>query len=188
MRIIAGLGNPGKKYENTRHNLGFRVIDELSKKLGIEIDRNKFSANYGEGRVNGEKVVLLKPATFMNESGRAIREAADFYKVLPEDILVIYDDFDIDTGAVRIRKSGSAGTHNGMRSVLGQMGTSDIPRIRVGTGSSDMEGKDVIGFVLGGFSDEEKDKVDEAVKKAAEAAAFSLDNDMDLVMNRFNCK
>ena len=136
MYVIVGLGNPGKKYENTRHNMGFLAVDVLAEKYDIKVNKIKFKSLVGEGRIAGEKVVLAKPQTYMNLSGEAVREIVDFYKIEPQQLIVIYDDIDIDTGAIRIRKKGSAGTHNGMRNILYQIRTEDFPRIRVGIGLS----------------------------------------------------
>lgn len=135
MYIIAGLGNPGKKYENTRHNMGFTAIDLLAEKFGIKVNKLRFKALTGEGRIAGQKVLLIKPQTYMNLSGESVRMALDYYKEPPENLIVIYDDIDIPTGSIRIRKKGSAGTHNGMRNILYQIQSEDFPRIRVGIGS-----------------------------------------------------
>lgn len=186
MYIIAGLGNPGKKYEKTRHNLGFMAIDRLADDIGTSVEKTKFDALTGEAVLNGEKVLLLKPQTFMNESGKSLRKAMDFYKVEPDHLMVIYDDFDIEEGDVRIRPFGSAGTHNGMRSIISELGTSRFPRIRIGTGSGNMEDKDLIGFVLSGFGGESGKKIDEALSTASEAARLFVEKGIDLAMNRCN--
>ena len=135
MYVIAGLGNPGKKYENTRHNMGFITIDQLAEKHNIKVDKLKFKALVGEGRIAGQKVMLVKPQTYMNLSGESIREVMNFYKLEPENLIVIYDDIDIEAGTLRIRKFGSAGTHNGMKSVVYQLQSDRFPRIRLGIGS-----------------------------------------------------
>ena len=132
MYIIVGLGNPGKQYENTRHNVGFNVIDILSEEYGISVTKMKHKALIGEGRVGTEKVVLVKPVTYMNLSGESLAEIYNFYKVETSNIVVIYDDIDLDVGKIRIRKKGSGGTHNGMRSIVKCLGTTDFPRVRVG--------------------------------------------------------
>ena len=167
MYVIAGLGNPGKKYENTRHNLGFITLDRLAEKTGIKIEKSKFKSLVGDGMISGEKVILVKPQTFMNNSGEALREVVEYYKVEPEKIIVIYDDVDIPTGAVRIRRSGSSGTHNGMRSIIYQLGFDDFPRIRIGIGkNSDIE---LMDYVLGGFDKEEVEPLEQACDKAVDA-------------------
>ena len=149
MYIIAGLGNPGKKYENTRHNIGFITLDYLAERHDIQINKIKHKALVGEGRISGQKVLLVKPQTYMNLSGESLREVMDYYKVDIEDLIVIYDDIDLPAGTVRIRKKGSAGTHNGMRSIVQHLGQ-DFPRIRMGIGN-ERKG-DLADFVLGGFS------------------------------------
>jgi PTH1 family peptidyl-tRNA hydrolase len=163
-------------------------LDELADDLGVEFSKTKFGGKVAEAKIAGEKVVLLKPETFMNESGRSLREAADFYKVSPEDLLVIYDDFDIPVGTVRIRPFGSAGTHNGMRSVISCLGTQKFPRIRLGTGSGDLRKEEIIGFVLAGFDKEDLEKVEEAVKTAKDAAKCYVEKGIDMAMNRYNTK
>ena len=134
MYIIAGLGNPTREYEKTRHNVGFDTIDVLADKLNTSVDEKKFKGLYGRGIIAGEKVILLKPQTFMNLSGESVREAADFYKVDPEHIIVIYDDISLDVGQLRIRKKGSAGGHNGIKNIIAHLGTQEFPRIKVGVG------------------------------------------------------
>ena len=138
MKLIVGLGNPGPEYDRTRHNMGFKVIDKLSAKYSIEVNHSKFKGMYGTGLINGEKIILFKPYTYMNLSGEAVEQIAAFYKVDLEDLIVIYDDIDIAPGLIRIRKSGSAGSHNGMKSVTQMMGSTAFPRVRVGTGKPDI--------------------------------------------------
>jgi len=188
MKIIAGLGNPGKKYENTRHNLGFKTLDLLADDIGVEFSKEKFHSILAETRVGGEKVILMKPTTYMNESGTALREAADFYKVAPEDVVVCYDDFDIPVGTLRIRPFGSAGTHNGMRSVVKMLGTQKFPRVRIGTGSGDIKDKNIVDFVLQSFTPEEQEKADRAVEQAKDALKCFLTDGIDRAMNRYNTK
>jgi PTH1 family peptidyl-tRNA hydrolase len=184
MYIIVGLGNPGRDYQTTRHNIGFLAVDRLAEKLGIGINKNKFKALVGSGIVSGQKVMLVKPQTYMNNSGQALREILSFYKIKPENMLVIYDDIDIPLGAMRIRKKGSSGTHNGMKSIIYQLQTDDFPRIRIGTGRDD--NMDLVDFVLGSFSDEEKDEVDRILDQAVEAALCWMEKGIDLAMNRYN--
>lgn len=186
MYVIAGLGNPGKKYENTRHNMGFITVDQLAEKHDIKVDKLKFKALVGEGRIAGQKVLLVKPQTYMNLSGESIREVMHFYKLEPENLIVIYDDIDIELGALRIRKFGSAGTHNGMKSVVYQLQSDRFPRIRIGIGSQ--KKGDLVDFVIGGFSKEEVPVLEETVTKAVGAIECMLESDVDIAMNRFNTK
>ena len=186
MYIIAGLGNPGKKYENTRHNMGFIAVDLLAEEFGIKVDKLKFKSLVGEGRIAGQRVLLMKPQTYMNLSGEAIREAVNFYKIEPEELIVIYDDIDIPTGTFRIRKKGSAGTHNGMRSVVYQIQSDQFPRIRVGIGSE--KKVDLIHYVTGGVSKSEKELLEDALVKAAKSAACIVEKGIDKAMNEFNVR
>lgn len=186
MYVIAGLGNPGKKYENTRHNMGFITVDQLAEKHDIKVDKLKFKALVGEGRIAGQKVLLVKPQTYMNLSGESIREVMHFYKLEPENLIVIYDDIDIELGALRIRKFGSAGTHNGMKSVVYQLQSDRFPRIRIGIGNQ--KKGDLVDFVIGGFSKEEVPVLEETVTKAVGAIECILESDVDIAMNRFNTK
>jgi len=186
MYIIAGLGNPGKKYENTRHNMGFMAIDLLADEYGISVDKLKFKALVGEGRIAGQRVLLMKPQTYMNLSGEAIREAVNFYKIDPEELIVIYDDIDIPTGTFRIRKKGSAGTHNGMRSVVQHLSSDQFPRIRVGIGSE--KPVDLINYVTGGVSKTERELMHGALVKSAKSAAAIIEKGIDKAMNEYNVK
>lgn len=157
MYIIAGLGNPTREYEKTRHNVGFDTIDVLADKLNTSVDEKKFKGLYGRGIIAGEKVILLKPQTFMNLSGESVREAADFYKVDPEHIIVIYDDISLDVGQLRIRKKGSAGGHNGIKNIIAHLGTQEFPRIKVGVGDKPPR-MDLADYVLSRFSKEDREK------------------------------
>ena len=186
MYVIAGLGNPGKKYENTRHNMGFITVDQLAIKHDIKVDKLKFKALVGEGRIADQKVLLVKPQTYMNLSGESIRQVMLFYKLDPEKLIVIYDDIDIELGALRIRKFGSAGTHNGMKSVVYQLQSDRFPRIRIGIGSQ--KKGDLVDFVIGGFSKEEVPVLEETVTKAVSAIECILEEDVDIAMNRYNTK
>ena len=186
MYIIAGLGNPGRKYENTRHNMGFIAIDLLAEALDIKVDKLKFKSLVGEGRIAGQRVLLMKPQTYMNLSGEAIREAVQFYKIQPENLIVIYDDIDIPAGTFRIRKKGSAGTHNGMRSVVYQMQSDQFPRIRVGIGTQKQV--DLIHYVTSGVSGEEKKLLEDALEKIAKAAAAIVEKGIDKAMNEYNVR
>ena len=184
--IIAGLGNPGRKYENTRHNLGFITIDKIAEDNSISVKKIKFKSLVGEGVIGSDKVILMKPQTFMNNSGEALREIVNFYKVPPENLIVIYDDFDIPIGSIRVRKFGSAGTHNGMRSVIRLLGFDNFPRIRIGIDSTIKN--DLIDFVTGGFRKEEVPLLEEAVTNGAAAAETIVTKGIDLAMNRYNTK
>ena len=186
MYVIAGLGNPGKKYANTRHNMGFITIDQLAEKHDIKVDKVKFKALVGEGRIAGQKVLLVKPQTYMNLSGESIQEVMHFYKLEPEELIVIYDDLDLDAGALRLRKFGSAGTHNGMRSVVQHLGSDRFPRIRLGIGNQGK--KDIIDFVIGGFSKDEVPVLEEAVTNAVLAIECMLGEGIDRAMSQFNTK
>ena len=186
MYIICGLGNPGPLYQNTRHNMGFVTMDLISEKLGIPINKLKYKALIGEGSVGTEKVLLVKPQTFMNLSGESLRQIVDFYKPEHSKILLIYDDIDLEPGTVRIRAKGSSGTHNGMRSVIYQLQFDDFPRIRIGIGKNGQIPLDK--YVIGKFTEEERPLLAEAVKTAAEAACSFLSEPIDRVMNNYNTK
>lgn len=185
MYVIAGLGNPGKKYENTRHNIGFITLDFLAERHDIKINKIKHKALVGEGRISGQKVLLVKPQTYMNLSGESLREVMDYYKVDMEDMIVIYDDIDLPAGSVRIRKKGSAGTHNGMRSIVQHLGT-DFPRIRMGIGN-DAKGN-LVDFVLGGFSKEDREVLEPAVERAALSVECYVEEGIEKAMNKYNIK
>ena len=183
--VIAGLGNPGKEYENTRHNMGFRTIDVLSSDEGIDVSRNKFHALIGRGRIAGKKAVLVKPQTYMNRSGQAVREAAMYFDVPPQNLIVIYDDIDLPTGSIRIRKAGGPGTHNGMKSVVEQLGTRDFVRIRIGVGGA-KDGEDLVDRVIGKVPKAEQKILDEAASEAAEAVKDIIGIGVDNAMNKHN--
>lgn len=186
MYIIVGLGNPGKQYENTRHNMGFLAVDLLAEKYNIEVNKVKFKALVGEGRIAGQKVLLVKPQTYMNLSGEAVRQAMDFYKIDPEELIVIYDDIDIPTGTFRIRKKGSPGTHNGMRNIFQHIQTNDFPRIRVGIGSGKKD--NLAGYVTGGISKSEQEILADVLKSSADAAACIIEKGIDKAMNEYNVR
>ena len=186
MYIIAGLGNPGKKYEETRHNMGFMAVDFLADKYDIKVNKIRFRALTGEGRIAGQKVLLLKPQTYMNLSGESVRLALEYYKVNPQELIVIYDDIDIQAGMIRIRKKGSAGTHNGMRNILYHIQTEDFPRIRVGIGSGRKE--DMINYVTGSVPKNEITLLREAADKAACGAACIVEKGIEKAMNEYNIK
>lgn len=185
MYLIVGLGNPEPEYSNTRHNMGFDVINKLSAEFGIEVKKQKFNSFYGTGIIEDEKVILVKPQTYMNLSGEAVKPFADFYKVNQENILIIYDDIDIKTGTMKIRKKGGAGTHNGMKSVVHELNTTEFPRIRVGTGSTDTI-IDLINYVIAPVNKEEYLKLQEGINKAVEAVKEILKIGIDNAMNKLN--
>ncbi len=186
MYIICGLGNPGRDYESTRHNMGFLCLDTLASRLGISINKLKFRALIGEGFVGGEKVVLVKPQTYMNLSGESLREVAAFYKPEHDHLMVIYDDIDLEPGAVRVRKSGSAGTHNGMRSVIYQLQYDDFPRVRIGIGRPGQIPLEK--YVIGRWTEEERPLLADAVSRAADAARLYVEKGIDAAMNEYNRK
>ena len=185
MYIIAGLGNPTREYEKTRHNVGFEVIDVLADMLGTTVEEKKFKGCYGRGNIGGEKVLLLKPQTFMNLSGESIRAASDFYKVGPEHIIIIYDDISLDVGQLRIRKKGSAGGHNGIKNIIAHLGTQEFPRIKVGVGDKPKK-MDLADYVLSRFSKEDRAAMEDAFKEAAKAVEVMITEGMDTAMNQFN--
>ena len=188
MFIIAGLGNPGKEYEGTRHNAGFDVIDALADKYNISVNERKGRAFCGKGIIAGQKVLLVKPQTFMNLSGESVRSLVDFYKIEPElDFLVIFDDVSLDVGQIRIRKKGSAGGHNGIKSIIAHLGTQDFQRVKVGVGEKP-KAYDLADYVLGHFSKEDREGMQEGYKQAIEAVELILADQMDEAMNRFNKK
>lgn len=187
MYIIAGLGNPDGRYENTRHNVGFEVIDILADRIGICADEKKHRALCGRGVLEGQKVILLKPQTYMNLSGESVRAAADFYKAEPENIIVVYDDISLEPGQLRIRGKGSAGGHNGIKNIIAHLGTQEFPRVKVGIGEKP-KGMDLADYVLSHFSQGERESMREAYKEAAEAVAVMVGQGIDEAMNRFNGK
>jgi PTH1 family peptidyl-tRNA hydrolase len=183
MFIIVGLGNPGKKYDGTRHNIGFEVVDYLAKLHGIEMKKLKFKGLYGEGRIAGEKVILLKPQTFMNLSGECVRDFVSYFDLPLENLVVIYDDVDTPVGSLRIRKKGSAGSHNGMKNIIYQLKADTFPRMRIGIGAPTFE---IAAYVLGRFGSDEWPEVEDAAKRAAEAVPLLIEDGVDLAMNRYN--
>lgn len=184
MKIIVGLGNPGKEYDKTRHNAGFDVIDILAEKLNISVTQKKFNALIGDCIFNGEKVILVKPQTFMNLSGNSVVQIQVFYKARKEDIIIIHDDLDLPVGKIRIRSKGSSGGQNGMKDIIKHLNTQEIARIRVGIGHDDK--KNTIDYVLKKVSKQELPIYNESLDKAAETAKFFINNPIDLVMNRYN--
>ena len=184
--LLVCLGNPGDQYENTRHNIGFMVADELGERHNIPIQRLKFRALTNTFTVGDEKVLLMKPVTYMNLSGEAVHEAAAFYKIPPERVLVISDEVSLAPGKIRVRRSGSAGGHNGLKNIIAHLGTDQFPRIRLGVGQKPHPDYDMADWVLGKFQGEDKKAVEEAVKKAADAAECLIREGVDKAMNRYN--
>lgn len=188
MIIIAGLGNPGRDYENTRHNAGFMTIDVLSKKYGIDVSEKKHKALIGKGVIEGQKVILAKPQTFMNASGESLRELTDYYKPDVEtEVIVIYDDITLDVGGLRVRKKGSAGGHNGMKSIIAHLGTEDFQRVRVGIGEKPAR-MDLADWVLGHFHKEDMDNLNDALEEASKAVVMLMQGEVDEAMNKYNRK
>ena len=188
MFVIVGLGNPGKKYENTRHNAGFIAIDALADKYGISISEKKHKALCGSGYIEGNKVILVKPETYMNLSGESVRSVMDFYKIDPEeDMLVIYDDISLAPGNIRIRKKGSAGGHNVIKSIIAHSGTQNFLRLKVGVGEKP-SGWDLADYVLGHFSDDDNAKLKEIMPDIIQAVTLMVQGDVDKAMNDFNAK
>lgn len=186
MYIIVGLGNPGAKYETTRHNMGFIAIDYLSREFGIPVNRIGFKALYGQGNIGGEKVVLVKPQTFMNLSGQTVKEIVDFYKVPHENVIVIYDEISLPLGKLRIRPSGSAGGHNGMKNIIYLLQNDKFPRIRIGVGMPENEHIDIADHVLGKLSSGEIKVLTDTVKDAARAVEIIISDGVTGAMNKLN--
>jgi len=185
MFVIIGLGNPGKKYAYTRHNVGFDVIDYLSKKHDIPVERLKHKALIGEGRIKGKKVMLVKPQTFMNLSGESLMSVVDYYKSKNDKVIVVYDDIDTAIGKIRIRKKGSGGSHNGMRNIIFLWKNQDFPRVRIGIGQP-KPGFDLADYVLSKFSKDEVDLIAPAIVKSAEAIETWMEEGIELAMNKYN--
>lgn len=183
MFLIVGLGNPGKGYEDTRHNIGFKVIDNIAKEYNIEINRQKFKGVYGEGFINNKKVMLLKPTTYMNLSGESVREVVDFYNLENSEVIVIYDDISLEVGKLRIRDKGSAGGHNGIKSIIAHLGSDIFPRIKVGIGQPN---GDLVKYVLGKFTKEEMTILSESIDASTKATEEIIKSDVKTAMNQFN--
>jgi PTH1 family peptidyl-tRNA hydrolase len=185
MYIIAGLGNPGRKYMYTRHNVGFEVIDLLAAGHGIRVNKARFKGAVGLGKIAGCEVMLLKPMTYMNLSGMSVLDAVEYYRVEHDNLMVIYDDVDLELGQVRIRKKGGGGTHNGMKSVIYQLQTEDFPRLRLGIGKP-AEGEDISRYVLDRFSRDQRNIIDEAEARAAHAVLDFIRDGLETAMDRYN--
>ena len=184
--LLVCLGNPGDQYENTRHNVGFQVADEIGERTGKPIQRLKFRALTNVLDYGGARVLVMKPVTFMNLSGEAVREAAQFYHIPPERILVVSDDVSLPVGRLRLRRNGSAGGHNGLRSVIGQIRSDQFPRVKIGVGEKPHPDYDLADWVLGKFQGEDKKAIDGAVKRAADAVECIFSRGLEQAMNRFN--
>ena len=184
--MIVGLGNPGKQYETTRHNAGFICLDLLSEKHGIKVNKLKFKSLMGDGRINGKRCLLLKPQTFMNLSGEAVREAADFYKIPPERIIVICDDISLEPGKIRIRRKGSAGGQNGLKNIILHLNGDNFPRIKVGIGAKPNPEYDLADWVLSHFSKDEAKLIKEVAEKVACAVEYMVDGKIDKAMSDYN--
>ena len=186
--IIAGLGNPGTQYEDTRHNCGFMTVETLAENHNTEIKRLKFKSLTAEVTLSGKRCLIMKPTTFMNNSGDAVEEAASFYKIPPEKVIVIYDDITLDVGRLRIRKKGSDGGHNGMKSIILRLNSDNFPRIRVGVGQKPHPDYDLADWVLSRFTKEEGEKLEPALKNAAKAAELIVEGKINDAMNLYNAK
>lgn len=187
MKLIAGLGNPTKEYDGTRHNIGFMAIDALAEEYGIRVDTLKHKAMTGSGYIGGQKVILAKPVTYMNLSGEAVRAISDYYKIPAEDILIIFDDTTLDVGRMRIRKKGSAGGHNGIKSIIAHLGTTEFPRVKIGIGAK-REGQDLADYVLSRFPKEDKEALKEVLEDTKNAVELIVQDDIEEAMNRYNKK
>ena len=185
MYLIVGLGNPENEYAHTRHNMGFDTINQIAKNNNIQITKNKFKGLCESTIIQNQKVILLKPQTYMNLSGESVKEVAEFYNLKPEEIIVIYDDIDIEKGYIKIRKKGGAGSHNGMKSVVSRLNSEDFPRVRVGIGMPEFKG-DLVNYVIGNITDEEYEELKKGINKASEAVASIIKDGIDMAMNKYN--
>ncbi len=183
--LIVGLGNPGRQYENTRHNAGFITLDVIAEKAGAQVDRIKFKGLCGEGMLGGKRVLFLKPSTFMNLSGQAVQEAMAFYKLPPEKVLVIFDDISLEPGRLRIRRKGSDGGHNGIKNIIYLSGKDTFPRIKMGVGKKPNPGWDLADWVLSRFTEDELKAIQDAAERAASAAELIVQGKIDEAMNRY---
>jgi PTH1 family peptidyl-tRNA hydrolase len=186
MYVVVGLGNPDKKYLNTLHNVGFMAVDKIAEKLNANFDKKGFKGVYSQVTVGGEKVILLKPLTYMNLSGESVTAVMNFYKLQPQNLIVIYDDLDINIGSLRIRKNGSAGTHNGMRNIVSLLGSGEFTRMRIGT-KPENDSRSIIDYVLSDIKPADKDRFNKVIDKTANAVISLLEGStIDVVMNKFN--
>ncbi len=187
MKVIVGLGNPGKRYTQTRHNIGYRVVELLAEKINCSISREDFYAQIGYGRIGNEKICLMKPITFMNLSGKSVRSIMDYYNIEPKDFLIVLDDVELPLGSLRLRPGGSSGGHKGLQSIIEHCNTDEFPRLRLGIGKPKQE-MELANYVLMPFDETEKPIVNEMVQYAVSAVESWMSNGMDITMNRFNKK
>ena len=184
--LIVGLGNPGKQYARTRHNCGFLAIDLLAEKLGCKIDKGKFQGLYGQATVDGKKLFLLKPQTYMNLSGRSVQQLCAYYNIPPQRVIVLFDDISLEPGRLRIRANGSAGGHNGIKSIIGELASQEFPRVKIGVGGKPHAEQDLADWVLSSFSASEEKALQSALEQAAEAALCIMQHNVPEAANRFN--
>ena len=184
--LIVGLGNPGQNYEHTRHNMGFLTVDLLAEKAGVKLNKVKFRSAYNILRFAGRKCLVMKPQTYMNLSGEAVREAARFYKLPADRVLVIYDDISLPVGKLRVRPTGSAGGHNGIKNIIAHLGTQDFPRVKIGVGAPEGGGAEMVDWVIGAPSQAERKVLAESFEKAIQAAACIIEHGCQQAMNDFN--
>ncbi len=187
MILVVGLGNPGSEYAFTKHNVGFLTVDEIGKRVGIELTKKKFSGSFGEGFLNNEKLLLLKPETYMNRSGESVSSAANFYNIPTESIIVVHDEMDLPTGAVRIKAGGGSAGHKGINSIIAELGSRDFIRVRMGIGKP-REKSHGANHVLSRFSKEEGALIEDSVSKAADAVVEVVENGLEKAMNKFNIR
>ena len=184
--LIVGLGNPGSQYAHTRHNCGFLAIDILAEKLGCKIDKGKFQGLYGQTVIDGQKLFLLKPQTYMNLSGRSVLQLSAYFNIPPQRIIILFDDISLEPGRLRIRPDGSAGGHNGIKSIISELGSQEFPRVKIGVGGKPNPDQDLADWVLSGFSANEKKALNAALEKAGEAALCIIKNNVSEAANQFN--
>lgn len=184
--LIVGLGNPGREYENTRHNAGFRALDTLAEKLGCKVDKGKFQGLYGQGTYNGQKILLLKPQTYMNLSGRSVLQLSAYFHIPPQRIIVLFDDISLEPGRLRIRADGSAGGHNGIKSIIAELGSQNFPRVKIGVGAKVHPEQDLADWVLSTFSASEETALRSALDRAADAALCIIEKGVPETANRYN--
>ncbi len=184
--LIVGLGNPGREYAHTRHNAGFRALDILAEKLGCKVDKMKFQGLYGQANYRGRKLLLLKPQTYMNLSGRSVLQLSAFFRVPPKNIIVLFDDISLDPGRLRVRSDGSAGGHNGIKSIIQELGCQDFPRVKIGVGAKPHPDFDLADWVLSGFTAQEEKALQPALERAADAALAVMEYGVPEAANRFN--
>lgn len=187
MILVSGLGNPGSEYASTKHNLGFLTVDEIAKRVGIDLKKKKFNGSYGEGFLGTEKLVLLKPETYMNRSGQSVSDAAAFYNIPPPNIIIIHDEMDLPSGSIRIKAGGGAAGHNGIRSIIAELGNGDFIRVRIGIGKPGEKSRGA-DHVLSRFNKEDGQAVQDAVLRAADAVIEIIESGLEMAMNKFNVR